>query len=229
MAADIANRAYNPNRDPPFLIPADDTDEISPTIQPPHRPYIGCIEAATDDQKEILLNARHALHPYELYIFHRHIHDHRLKRRSFVHICRDEADLNPCLAWMNESYNGRLGKKDITPPTASQRALEWPYGDPTFRRQLQDWRDKTGDRERHLEEVRASWKRLVKQRARERMKLLSLQRREKQRKEQKEAEVEHRLQQSLRRLRRKKMGPHDNERPKIRLCLRLGPPEYVES
>ncbi|WEW56025.1 hypothetical protein PRK78_001460 [Emydomyces testavorans] len=185
MDADLATGVYNPTRDPAFLLATDEADEVSPTSQPPPQTCFGYLEAATDEQRELLQNAHLVLKPYPLYLFHRHLHEHRIKRRSFVHVCRDNDDLDDYLAWIHDPdsyyYHNQTGNESVKNRRPCYED-EWPYNDLEIKRQVQDWRDKAGDRAKRLEEVTERWKHIMRQRARERRRLLAQQKRERQEK-----------------------------------------------
>ncbi|PGH19697.1 hypothetical protein AJ80_03852 [Polytolypa hystricis UAMH7299] len=106
LHADLESGIYSPHRDPAFRLPIDDTGPIPPfamalkTQKPGYFTFarqtqINAFEATVAEETE----QQGSSHELGLYAVHRHIYEHRLVRRSMVHLCRGAVDLESLRQW----------------------------------------------------------------------------------------------------------------------------------
>ncbi|EAS31182.1 uncharacterized protein CIMG_06661 [Coccidioides immitis RS] len=213
MEADLASGVYIPTRDPAYLIATGEDDAVSPTSQRPPTTYKGYMEFATEDQKEFLKRAPFVLEPFALYTLHRHLHEHRRARDSFLQVCRDENDLQEYSMWVN-----RMKPETFNAPIDSGEC------EGGWQRQVHGWRNNAHVRAKRLAERREGWKRIMKRRTQERRQtFLRMNEKQHHARGLHAVEGERRLQRNIRRFRGLRMGDWERGKPEIQLLLRFLP------
>ncbi|EEP78932.1 predicted protein [Uncinocarpus reesii 1704] len=224
MRTDLATGVYNPQRDPAYtLSPAEMNDKsiiLSPRQRSP-RQERGYMEVATEDQRAMFKAAWRGRDPFALYTFHRHLHEHQQARRSFLQVCRDEDEVRQYWKWVSKLDAHIPHEQPNIANDEVDKRCGWPFNDHAIDRRVEAWRSRAADRATRLNEVRERWKNIMRERVEERRQLFS--RKRERGDDQESKEGEDRLQRSLERLRRKRLGNVENEKPKISLRLRLLP------
>ncbi|KAL1958635.1 hypothetical protein VTO42DRAFT_3978 [Malbranchea cinnamomea] len=100
LEADLANGTYDPNRTPAYDLPTSSVWEVDRSPTAAGLPQSRSCEERMHVQQQAAPTSASQL---AMYAFHRHLHEHRYARRSFMTMCRDFVELREWQVWATKA------------------------------------------------------------------------------------------------------------------------------